>query len=115
MQRVRTWITIATNRVVLRRSLVTCVVVGVVLTAINHGDALSRGDIGPTRALQVALTFLVPFLVATISTTAAIRSRIDGLDSHVSARERQPSAHGTPETESFDVVGSQSTKAKQRP
>ena len=98
MNRVNAWIAIASNRAVLRRSLVTCFIVGVVLTGINHGDALARGGIGPTRVLQVALTFLVPFLVATISSTAAIQSRIDGSDVSLSGGQR-PCQQGTPETQ----------------
>lgn len=75
--RLRTWISAATDRAILGRSVVTCLIVGALLTVINHGDQLLRGEFSSTMAWQVGLTFLVPFLVATISGAAAVRSRRD--------------------------------------
>jgi hypothetical protein len=69
------WIDALTDRAVLRRSLATCAVVGAVLTAINQGDVLVRGELTPDLAWKIPLTFLVPFLVATVSSAATIRSR----------------------------------------
>jgi len=57
----------------LRRSVVTCLVVGALLTVINQGDRLIRGELDATMAWQIGLTFLVPFVVATFSGAAAIR------------------------------------------
>lgn len=54
------------------RSLMTALVVGPVLTAINQGDAILAGagmDLGKT-----ALTFIVPFVVATAGAVQAKRS-----------------------------------------
>lgn len=54
------------------RSLITALVVGPVLTAINQGDAILSGaglDIG-----KAALTFVVPFVVATAGAIQAKRS-----------------------------------------
>ena len=58
---------------VVRRALVFAVIVGAVLIAINHGDALLRGDIDGTRALKIGLTVLVPYAVSTISSVLALR------------------------------------------
>jgi hypothetical protein len=77
VNRVRAWFAVATERAILGRSLVTCLIVGVALTAINHGDTIARGEVSSTLVWQVGLTFLVPFVVATVSSAAAIRSRAD--------------------------------------
>ena len=75
--RARPWLSAATDRAILRRSVVTCLIVGALLTVINHGDQLLRGEFSSTVAWQIGLTFLVPFLVATSSAAAAIRSHGD--------------------------------------
>jgi hypothetical protein len=74
-ERLRAWISAATDRAILGRSIVTCLIVGALLTVINHGDQLLRGEFNSVLAWQVGLTFLVPFVVATTSGAAAIQSR----------------------------------------
>ena len=59
---------------VVRRALLYLVVVGSVLIAINHGDALLRGDIDGERIVKMLLTPLVPYVVSTLSSVAAIRA-----------------------------------------
>lgn len=51
------------------------VVVGSVLVAINHGDAILRGDFPPGRGVRVVLTALVPHCVSTYSSVAAMREQ----------------------------------------
>ena len=68
------WIKLATQRAVVRRAFKTALLVGCVLVAINHGDALWIGDIGAGRLLQIGLTFLVPYLVSTSSSVGAMRA-----------------------------------------
>ncbi len=51
------------TRHVLSRSLAVAAVVGTILNAINQGDALVAGR--PLDWLKIALTFCVPFCVAT--------------------------------------------------
>jgi len=58
--------------------------VGSVLVSINHGDAILRGDVGRGRLLRIALTVLVPYLVSTSSSVAAVRAMRGSQD----ARER---------------------------
>jgi hypothetical protein len=58
----------------LRRSLLTALVVGTVLTAINQGTTIASGDLPVSLAWKVPLTYSVPFLVATWG--ALINSRI---------------------------------------
>jgi class 3 adenylate cyclase len=71
----RAWARIAADPLILRRAVATSAIVGSVLTVINHGDELARGSVDPGLAWQVGLTFLVPFLVSTLSGVAAIRSQ----------------------------------------
>jgi hypothetical protein len=68
------WLSIATSAPVVRRALGYGVVVGAVLIAINHGDALLRGDVDATRAVKLVLTPLVPYVVSTLSSVSALRS-----------------------------------------
>lgn len=75
IERLRTWTAATSDRGILRRSIVTCLIVGALLAVINHGDELIRGEFDSTMAWQIGLTFLVPFIVATLSGAAAIRGR----------------------------------------
>jgi hypothetical protein len=70
---VRDWLRVAFQASVLRRGLLYAVLVGSVLVAINHGDALLRRDVDGPRLLRIALTVLVPYLVSTFSSVGAIR------------------------------------------
>ena len=74
-EQLRAWIAAATDRAILGRSIVTCLIVGALLSVINHGDQLLRGEFSAVLAWQVFLTFVVPFVVATTSGAAAIQSR----------------------------------------
>jgi hypothetical protein len=47
------------------RSLKVALVVGTVLAAINHFDAFRSGTLSVTGALQIGITYLVPYFVAT--------------------------------------------------
>ena len=68
------WVRLATSTPVVRRALVYAVVVGAILVGINHGDALSHGDMTTGRLLQMGLTVIVPYLVSTLSSVGAMRS-----------------------------------------
>jgi len=61
-----------------RRALKYAAGVGTVLIAINHGDALVRGDISSSRLARMLLTVCVPYLVSTASSVGAMRDRVDG-------------------------------------
>ena len=65
------WLAIACERGTVIRGLKFAVVVGSILITINHGDAILAGEIDSTRALKMALTVLVPYLVSTFSTCGA--------------------------------------------
>ena len=68
------WLEVALSGAVVRRALVFFFVVGGILIAINHGDALLRGDVDGPRLVKMVLTPLVPYLVSTVSSVGAIRA-----------------------------------------
>ena len=60
---------------VFKRALGYAVVVGAILIAINHGDAILSGEVSRGRILKMLLTVCVPYCVSTASSVGAIRSR----------------------------------------
>lgn len=78
MSAIATWLRLAASRTVVRRSLAYAVVVGPILIAINHADAIAAGDIDDIRLCKMALTVLVPYLVSTLSSVGALRARRAG-------------------------------------
>jgi hypothetical protein len=62
----------ALQRNVVRRALIMAAVVGTILIGINHGMCLYSGHFGVTCLWQSALTFLVPYLVSTVSSVLAM-------------------------------------------
>ena len=69
------WLRIAVEPSVVRRALRTMLVVGTILVAINHGDALLQGRLDGERVFKICLTLLVPYGVSTTSSVAALRSK----------------------------------------
>ena len=69
------WIRLAFSPSIVKRGLKFALVVGAILIAINHGDAILAGKVGAGRLLRMGLTVLVPYLVSTISCVAALRER----------------------------------------
>jgi hypothetical protein len=67
------WLTLATSGSVVRRATVVAMVVGTILVAINHGDAIIRGDLSLGRLLRIALTVMVPYCVSTYSSVSTLR------------------------------------------
>ena len=71
----REWMQLARQPKVVKRALKYAVVVVSVLVAINHGEALLRGDVPLSRLLRILLTVTVPYVVSTASAVSAIRDR----------------------------------------
>lgn len=69
------WLEVACSWPVVRRALAYLVIVGSLLIAINHGDALLQGEVDGNRLVKMMLTPLVPYLVSTLSSVSAIRSQ----------------------------------------
>jgi hypothetical protein len=68
------WFALAMSRSVVRRATVVALIVGTILVAINHGDAIARGELGIGRLLRIALTMAVPYCVSTYSSVSALRA-----------------------------------------
>ncbi len=62
------------TRQIVKRASVTALVVGAILIAINHGDALLSGQIDTSRLFKIILTVFVPYIVSTVSSASAILS-----------------------------------------
>ncbi|MCH7735014.1 MAG: nitrate/nitrite transporter NrtS [Chloroflexi bacterium] len=60
----------------LKRSLVICLLVGTLLTAINQGNFILAGDFQLAMAWKIPLTYAVPFGVATTGGLLNARSAI---------------------------------------
>jgi len=69
------WLATARHPRVVQRSLRVAAVVGTLLVAINYGDRLLAGAIGPRDGLKMALTYLVPYGVATYAAVQALRQQ----------------------------------------
>jgi len=64
---------LALDRRVATRALLVALVVGSILIAINQGDVLLSGQVTSTTLWKLILTPLVPYLVSTHSSVAALR------------------------------------------
>jgi hypothetical protein len=67
------WLALARTPSVIRRAVRYAMGVGLLLIAINHGDAILHGDLTPGRAFRMILTVLVPYCVSTASSVGALR------------------------------------------
>jgi uncharacterized membrane protein len=69
----RPWLADALRPDVVRRSLRVAALVGMVLVTINYTDRWLAGSLTRADWLKMALTFLVPYAVATYAAVDAIR------------------------------------------
>jgi hypothetical protein len=69
------WLTTAIRASVVWRSVRLAVIVGTILTFINHGDVILAGNVQAIHVSKILLTFCVPYVVSTIASVGAIRSR----------------------------------------
>ncbi len=67
------WLAAALDPSIIRRAIVYALLVGAILIAINHGDAIMAGDVTPIRLVKMGLTAIVPYLVSTCSSVGALR------------------------------------------
>ena len=58
---------------VVKRALKYAVVVGSILIAMNHSNAILRGELPPARLFRMGLTVIVPYVVSTLSSVGAMR------------------------------------------
>jgi hypothetical protein len=67
------WLQLCLSKSVIKRALLSALVVGALLITINHGDAILRGQVDSDRVLKMLLTIGVPYLVSTFSSVSTIR------------------------------------------
>ena len=70
---VAAWLRLARHPNVVRRALITAVIVGTVLVAINDGPAILSGNLSRRLIIQMCLTVLVPYIVSTVSSISTRR------------------------------------------
>ncbi|MEX0917442.1 MAG: nitrate/nitrite transporter NrtS [Candidatus Paceibacterota bacterium] len=63
----------ATDKICVYRSVKIALVVGTILALINHYDSLFSGTLTAVNIFQILLTYLVPYVVATLG--SAIHAR----------------------------------------
>ena len=66
------WLQLRLSRSVMKRALLSALVVGAILITINHGDAILRGPIDQDRVMKMLLTICVPYLVSTFSSVSTL-------------------------------------------
>lgn len=66
------WLHIAMRRDVVVRGLKVGIIVGTILTAINHGDVILDGQVASSAYWKIPLTYLVPYCVSTYAGVEAI-------------------------------------------
>jgi class 3 adenylate cyclase len=87
MSLLRAWVRAAATRAIVLRALATSVVVGTVLVLVNR----------PTEPLPVALTFAVPYIVATVTAVAGVADRNGrGADVEIESLSRVPGRNPNP-------------------
>jgi len=80
-------ITLALGHGTPKKALLTALVVGTILTLINHGDEILTGHWPPM--IKVALTYCVPYCVTTWGAVTGKRARMGRLPSFAN-REGKP-------------------------
>jgi hypothetical protein len=66
------WLKIAMRRDVVIRGTKVGVIVGTILTAINHGDLIFARTLSADSAWKIVLTYCVPYCVSTYAGVSAI-------------------------------------------
>jgi hypothetical protein len=61
---------------VFRRCVLIAVVVGSLLTAVNLGGSIVRGDVDVHVLLKIAANFCVPFIVSNLGAMASLRAEV---------------------------------------
>lgn len=87
----RDWFVLAFKPSVVKRSLKYAIVVGSVLIAINHSDAILNHTVTFSRFLRMMLTVLVPYTVSTLSSVGALleQSRAQRVEDQALERDRK--------------------------
>lgn len=68
------FLSLAASREVAVRALKVALVVGTILTLINHGDRLFTWEVTPRDFLKIVLCYMVPYCVSTWSAVGTMRA-----------------------------------------
>jgi hypothetical protein len=71
-RRMKEWFQLAFRPSVVKRALKYALIVGFILIAINHSDAILSGQITRGRWLKMLLTVVVPYVVSTLSSVGVL-------------------------------------------
>lgn len=71
----RSFLWLARQPSVMKRAAKVASFVGLILAAINHGDAILNGSLTSADSARILITFCVPYCVSTYSSVLAIRER----------------------------------------
>ncbi len=63
------------SKLVVINAIKVSLLVGTILVAINHGDAIMNNELNLERVLKMALNYLVPYLVASYSAVKALEQQ----------------------------------------
>lgn len=74
----RCWRHVVAHSAVWRRSLLTALIVGTILTSINQGNFIVHSGVSEQILLKMGLTYCVPFCVSTSGALGAARIRTRG-------------------------------------
>ncbi|RJP55787.1 MAG: hypothetical protein C4557_00780 [Anaerolineaceae bacterium] len=66
------FVTLCFSRPIVKRATLTALLVGAILTVVNHGDALLHGQVDGVRLFKIILTICVPYIVSTVSSASTI-------------------------------------------
>ena len=75
--KIQRYLSLALQGNVVMRGLKFSVIVGTVLVLINHGACVLSGEINRTQAIQIGLTYLVPYVVSTLSSVQSMLEQQD--------------------------------------
>ena len=81
MKGIARWLQLAILPEIVRRATRTAVIVGSILTAINHGGEIVSGTLTRHGLLQICLTIMVPYIVSTSSSVATLKQTIRATES----------------------------------
>lgn len=67
------WLRLSFSGPVWRRAIKVAVLVGPILVVVNQGDVILQGGMNVVCIVKIGLTFMVPYLVSTFSSVAALQ------------------------------------------
>ena len=77
MSRIAGFASLAADPRIVRRAFLTALVVGTILTVVNHGPEILAKGVTIELLWPVLVTFATPYLVATASCVATLRDNTD--------------------------------------